>query len=78
MRGINTGVFKSHSTCSVSSSYARFSSLSLSDALKGGSWFSKNTWEMFYNKPIMISEEKILNINALKREWALGSTFTLP
>ena len=59
MSGINTDIFKPHSTRSASSSHARLSGLSLSDILKRGSWSNKTTWERFYNKPILTFEEKI-------------------
>ena len=58
MSGINTEIFKPHSTRSVSSSHARLSGLLLLDILKRGSWFNKTTWGRFYNKPILIFEEK--------------------
>ena len=58
MSGINTDIFKPHSTRSASSSHARLSGLSLSDILKRGSWSNKTTWERFYNKPILTFEEK--------------------
>ena len=41
--GINTDIFKPHSTRSASLSHARLSSLSLSDIFKGGSWYNKTT-----------------------------------
>ena len=58
MSGINTDIFKPHSTRSASSSHARLSGLSLSDILKRGSWSNKTTWEKFYNKPILTFEER--------------------
>ena len=58
MSGINTEIFKPHSTRSVSSSHARLSGLLLLDILKRGSWFNKTTWGRFYNKPILTFEEK--------------------
>ena len=56
--GTNTDIFKPHSTRSASSSHARLSDLSLSDILKRGSWSNKTTWERFYSKPFLTSEEK--------------------
>ena len=58
MSGVNNDIFKPHSTRSASSSHARLSGLSLSDIPKRGPWFNKTTWETFYNKPILTSEEK--------------------
>ena len=43
MSGINTDIFKRHSTRSASLSHARLSGLSLSDILKRGSWSNKTT-----------------------------------
>ena len=62
MSGINTDIFKPHSTRSASSSHARLSGLSLSDILKIGSWSNETTWEKFYSKPILTFEEKFLEV----------------
>lgn len=52
--GIDTDIFKPHSTCSAFSLCATFFGLSLSCILER----IKNTWEWFYNKAITTSEEK--------------------
>ena len=76
--------FKPHSLRSASSSYARFSGLSLSDIFKRGSLSNKTIWHKFYNIPIMTSEEKNSeSCCVLLRLWreedgGLDSTFTLP
>ena len=56
--GIDIEMFKGHSTRSASSSCAGMSGLSVSDILKRGCWSKETTWERFYNKPVMTSEEK--------------------
>ena len=58
MFGINTDIFKPHSTRSASPSHARLSGLSLSDILKRGFWSNKTTREKFYNKPILTFEKQ--------------------
>ena len=84
MSGINTDIFKPHSTRSASSSHARLSGLSLSDILKRGSWSNETTWDKFYNKSILTFEEKfvkaVINWEGFeeRRMWDLGSTFILP
>ena len=59
MSGINTDIFKPHSTRSASLSHANLSGLSLQDILKRGSCSNKTTWERFYDKLILTFEEKI-------------------
>ena len=55
--GINTGIFKIHSTHSASSLHRRFSGLFRSDIIKRGTWSNETTREKFYKKPIMTSDE---------------------
>ena len=45
MSGINTDIFKTHFTRSLSSSHARLSGLSSPDIIKRGSWSNKTTLE---------------------------------
>lgn len=57
--GINTEVFKAHSTRSASTSKAGASDLSLPDVMvKWGSWSNESTWQKFYNKKVATPEEK--------------------
>ena len=58
MPGINTEIFKPHSTRSASLLHARFSDLLLSDILKRGPRSTKVILEKFYRKSVMTSEEK--------------------
>ena len=51
--GINTEIFKGHSTRSASTSKARSVGVPLEEILKRGSWSSSNTWHNFYNKDIV-------------------------
>ena len=57
MSAINAVIFKPHSTCTVSSSHAKLSGLSLSDILKRDLWCNKTTWEGFYKKLVFTSEK---------------------
>ena len=56
--GINTDIFKAHSTRSASSTKASLAGLSLPDILKRGSWSNKSTWQNFYNKQVVTPEQK--------------------
>ena len=76
MSGINTDIFKPHSTRSASSSHARLSGLSLSDILKRGSWSNKRfktnlSWNLKKNFRKLLWIRK-----ALKRGgWGSGLCF---
>ena len=50
--GINTDLFKAHSTRSASSSKASVGRAPLVEILKRGSWSHHSTWQRFYNKHI--------------------------
>ena len=51
--GINTDLFKAHSTRSTSSSKASVGGVPLVEILKRGSWSHHSTWQRFYNKHII-------------------------
>ena len=51
--GINTDLFKAHSTRSASSSKASVGRPPLVEILKSGSWSHHCTWQRFYNKHII-------------------------
>ena len=57
LAGINTDVFKAHSTRAASTSKVGSSlgssGLSLQDILKRGNWSNADTWQKFYNKEIV-------------------------
>ena len=52
MAGINTEVFKAHSTQSASSSKAEVTGVSLTDIIKQGNWSQASTFQRFYKKSI--------------------------
>ena len=56
LAGIDTFLFKGHSTRSGSSSKAGVSGVSLADSLNQGGWSRESTWQTFYN--LVISTEK--------------------
>lgn len=64
--GINTEIFKAHSSRSASSTGASLAGASVSEILKMGSWSRESTWQRFYNKPVVSPEEsfqgKILSL----------------
>jgi len=64
--GVDTNVFKPHSTRSASTSKVNSkisgSGLSLKDILKRENWSNENTWQKFYNKTIKTTETKFENI----------------
>ena len=52
MAGINTEVFKAHSTRAASSSKAEVTGVSLTDIIKQGNWSQASTFQRFYRKSI--------------------------
>ena len=50
--GIDTNIFKAHSSRSASTSKARIGGCSLQDILKRGQWSGKSTWQKHYHKTI--------------------------
>jgi site-specific recombinase XerD len=50
--GIDTEVFRGHSTRSASSSKAVTRGATVTDILNAGGWSSESTWQCFYNKNI--------------------------
>ena len=59
--GIDTKIFKGHSTCSASTSKAGLAGLFLTDILERGSWANASTWQRFYNRQVESSAEKYQN-----------------
>ena len=56
--GVDTNLFKSHSTRSASSSGAKTRGASIGDILKRGQWSNASTWQRFYNKRIVTSNAR--------------------
>ena len=52
LAGIDTDIFKSHSTRSASTSRASRQSLPLTSIMKAGAWRRDSTFRIFYNKPL--------------------------
>lgn len=59
--GINTELFKGHSSRSAASTGAGLAGASTSDILNMGSWSNECTWQKFYNKPILTAEASFQN-----------------
>ena len=57
LAGIDTNVFKGHSSRSAASAGAGLAGASISDILTMGSWSNESTWQKFYNKPVISPEE---------------------
>ena len=59
--GIDTKIFKGHSTRSASTSKAGLAGLSVTDILERGSWTNASTWQRFYNRQYELCTEKFQN-----------------
>ena len=59
--GIDTKIFKGHSTRSASTPKAGLAGLSVTDILERGSWTNASTWQRFYNRQVESSAEKYQN-----------------
>ena len=59
--GIDTEIFKGHSTRSASKLKARLEGLSVADILERGCWGNASTWKRFYNRKVRSSAEKYQN-----------------
>ena len=59
--GIDTKIFKGHSTRSASTSKAELTGLSVTDILERGSWTNASTWQRFCNRQVEPSGEKYQN-----------------
>ena len=59
--GIDTKIFKGHSTRSTSTAKAGLAGLSVTDILERGSWTNASTWQRFYNRQVESSAEKYQN-----------------
>lgn len=51
--GIDTNIFKAHSSRSASTSKAKIGGCSLQDILKRGQWSGKSTWQKHYHKTVV-------------------------
>ena len=51
--GINTTLFKAHSTRAASTSTAKMAGLSTNNITKMADWSRESTFEMYYHKPLM-------------------------
>ena len=67
LAGIDTSVFKGHSSHSASLSEANLAGASISDILSMGSWSNEIVWQKYYDKPILTPEvsfqRKLLSAN---------------
>ena len=59
--GIDTKIFKGHSTRSASTSKAGLAGLSVTEILERGSRTNASTWQRFYNRQVESSAEKYQN-----------------
>ena len=59
--GIDTKIFKGHSTRSASTSKAGLAGLSVTEILERGSWTNASTCQRFYNRQVESSAEKYQN-----------------
>jgi hypothetical protein len=53
LSGINTDIFKAHSTRSAATSAAFIAGIPIADILKTAGWTSECTFTKYYNKPVM-------------------------
>ena len=53
LAGIDTAVFKAHSTRSASTSHAYKMGVPIADILKSGDWNSASTFQRFYQRPVI-------------------------
>ena len=60
--GIDTEIFKSHSTRSAATSAARRAMIPMSSIMRAASWESDNTFRRFYNKPLQKESDFALSI----------------
>lgn len=56
--GVDTEVFKPHSTREASTSKANKFGLSLQQIMNKANWKSANTFQRFYNKPIQVDNDQ--------------------
>ena len=59
--GIDTKIFKGHSTRLASTSKTGLTGLSVTDILERGSWTNASAWPWFYNRQVESSAEKYQN-----------------
>jgi len=58
LAGIDTSIFKAHSTRAAAASKAREQGVSTKQIMKCANWARANTFHRFYNKPIQIRTER--------------------
>ena len=61
--GVDTSVFKAHSSRSASSSKTREAGISVSEILKKGGWKSVHTFKTFYSRDIINSDGVDFELN---------------
>jgi hypothetical protein len=54
--GVNTNVFKAHSTRGAATSAALRNKVLIATILKAGMWRSENTFVKFYNRPVQVTD----------------------
>lgn len=65
--GIDSSIFKAHSTRAASTSAAAKNNLPLGDILKMGDWSSPSTFQRFYYKPVVdVSYAQTVLINSAR------------
>jgi hypothetical protein len=64
--GVDTTVFKAHSTRGAAASKALASGLSLDSILKAGQWSRESTFSKFYQRDILPSVASILPPNSAR------------
>ena len=58
LAGIDTNIFKGHSTRAASTTKASLSGFSVADILERGQWSRKSTWQQFYHKESATASER--------------------
>ncbi|CAG2216852.1 unnamed protein product [Mytilus edulis] len=56
LAGVNTSVFKTHSTRGASTSAALRAGVSVNSILKSAGWTNESTFRQFYNRPVTVQE----------------------
>ena len=69
MAGINTEVFKAHSTQSASSSKVEVTGVSLKDIIKQGHWSQAATFQRFYRKDVKEYDSDFQSRILKKQHW---------
>ncbi|CAC5422081.1 unnamed protein product [Mytilus coruscus] len=56
LAGVNTSIFKTHSTRGASTSAALKAGVSVNSILKSAGWTNESTFRQFYNRPVTVQE----------------------